>query len=83
LAKTREEYADGTQFDSNDSYNFVLGAGKVIRGMELGVSSMKPREVVELRIRSDYAYGPEGYRKSNGDVLVPPFATLLFHAKLQ
>jgi hypothetical protein len=83
LAKTRAEYADGMEFDSSDSYNFVLGSGKVIRGMELGVSSMRAGEVAELRIRSDYAYGPEGYRKSNGDVLVPPFATLLFHIKLQ
>ena len=91
LQKAREEFPNGTEFDSNDSYSFTLVGSttssstkrKVIQGMELGVSSMKPGEVAKLKIRSDYAYGPEGYRKSNGDVMIPPFATLLFEITLQ
>ena len=83
LSKSRKEYPDGTEFDSNDSYEFVLGAGKVIKGMEIGIASMQPGEKAKIRIRSDYAYGSEGCRKANGDVLVPPFATLAFTIDLQ
>jgi peptidylprolyl isomerase len=59
-----------------------LVAGKVIPGMQAGITSMKPGETAQLKIRSDYAYGSEGYRKRNGDVMVPPFATLQFELKL-
>jgi hypothetical protein len=84
LATSRQEYPPGMEYDSNDNYEFTLGSGKLIRGMELaGVASMKPGETAEIQMRSDYAYGPEGYRKRNGDVMVPPFATLSFQVQLK
>jgi hypothetical protein len=82
LATTLQEFPPGTVFDENDSFEFTLGT-KVIKGMDLGVSSMLSGETSLLRIRCDYAYGGEGYRKKNGDVMVPPFATLQFKLTLQ
>jgi FKBP-type peptidyl-prolyl cis-trans isomerase len=82
LANNRNEFPPGFGFDSSENYECTLGSGKLIRGMEEGLASMKPGEEAELSIRSDYAYGAEGYRKRNGDVLVPPFATLSFEVKL-
>lgn len=86
LAKQQEDYPPGYEFDSSASrgknYSFVLGAGKVIRAMELAVSTMRVGERAMLVCRSDYAYGPEGLRTSKGDVIVPPFATLCFDLRL-
>jgi hypothetical protein len=83
LATTLQEFPPGILFDENDSFKFTLGTAKVIKGMDLGVLSMLPGETCLLRIRCDYAYGGEGYRKKNGDVMVPPFATLQFQLTLQ
>jgi FKBP-type peptidyl-prolyl cis-trans isomerase len=82
LATTRNEFTVGHVFDSYSEYQFIRGQTKLIRGMELGIAAMKPGEVAVLVIRSDYAYGSEGYRKTNGDVMVPPFATLQFEVKI-
>lgn len=87
LAKTATEYPAGTQFDSNKHrgdapYSFVLGKKKAIRAMELSVASMKEGEHAEIICRADYAYGKEGYRKADGDVMVPEYATLCFDIKL-
>lgn len=88
LAKAVQEYPAGTQFDSNQDrnegapYSFVLGNKKAIRAMELAVASMKQGERAELKCRTDYAYGKEGIRKANGDVMVPEYATLCFDISL-
>lgn len=83
LATTRSEFPVGTEFDSQDNYEVIIGPdGKVISGMKLGIAKMAPGETALLRIRSDYGYGGEGYRKRNGDVMVPPFATLEFEITL-
>jgi FKBP-type peptidyl-prolyl cis-trans isomerase len=82
LATTRNEFTVGHVFDSYSEYQFIRGQTKLIRGMELGIAAMKPGEVAVLVIRSDYAYGSEGYSKTNGDVMVPPFATLQFEVKI-
>lgn len=87
LAKVVEEHPAGTQFDSNkeranEPYHFQLGKGKVIRAMDMAVATMKVGERIEMKCRTDYAYGAEGVRKRNGDVMVPPFATLCFDIKL-
>lgn len=82
LKTTRSEYPAGMEFDSNDRYEIKQGGGggnrKIIRGMQIGIDSMRVREVAMVRIRSDYGYGSEGYRKRTGEVVVPPFATLEF-----
>lgn len=86
LRGVHEEYPIGLEFDSNkergEPYSFVLGKGKVVRGMDLGVASMKFGERSRIVCRADYAYGAEGYRKRNGDVMVPPFASLCFEVTL-
>lgn len=86
ISKQQEDYAPGSEFDSSISrgknYSFVLGAGKVIKAMDLAVGTMKVGERARLVCRADYGYGSEGLRTSKGDVMVPPFATLCFDLKL-
>eukprot|EP00980_Cylindrotheca_fusiformis_P010467 scaffold2322_cov135-Cylindrotheca_fusiformis.AAC.26 len=82
LASTRQELPKGHVFDSNPEYSYELGSNKLIKGMEIGLSSMTPGEWALITVRSDYGYGSEGYRKANGDVIVPPFATLVFEIQL-
>jgi hypothetical protein len=86
LAKQQVDFPAGTEFDSSKErgpFKFTLGAGKAIRAYDLAVATMKGGERAEIICRADYAYGAEGYRKRNGDVVVPPFATLRFIIKLQ
>ena len=85
LAKQQEDFPVGTEFDSSKErgpFAFTLGEGKAIQAYELAVPTMKQGERAEVICRADYAYGSEGYRKRNGDVIVPPFATLCFHITL-
>jgi len=86
LKAASDEYPEGTQFDSSlergKSYEFVLGQGKAIQAMELLVATMKVGEKAKVVCRSDFGYGSEGYRKSTGEVVVPPFATLNFEVTL-
>lgn len=69
---------NGTKFDASydrgEPFTFRLGAGRVIRGWDLGVVGMKPGETRLLRIRPELAYGERG--TPGGPV--PPDATLLF-----
>lgn len=86
LAKQQLDHEAGTEFDSSikrgKNFSFTLGGGKVIKAMDLAVSSMQVGEKAQLICRSDYAYGSEGLRSSKGDIIVPPFATLCFDLKL-
>ena len=86
IAKQQQNHETGAEFDSSiergKNFSFVLGGGKVIKAMDLIVSTMKVGEQAELICRSDYAYGSEGLRSSKGDIIVPPFATLHFRLKL-
>jgi FKBP-type peptidyl-prolyl cis-trans isomerase len=82
LAKIRDEFPVGTVFDEKDTFPFELGKKRIIRGMELGVKSMKVGEISKIVVRCDFAYGGEGLRKSSGIILVPPFATLCFEIEL-
>jgi FKBP-type peptidyl-prolyl cis-trans isomerase 2 len=81
LATTRVEFPAGVEFDANKDWQFVLGKGKVIKGMELGVASMTRGEVAQIKCRCDYAYRAEGCRQ-RGNVMVPPFCTILFELRL-
>mmetsp|Transcript_2992 Transcript_2992/g.7047 ORF Transcript_2992/g.7047 Transcript_2992/m.7047 type:complete len:269 (-) Transcript_2992:971-1777(-) len=82
LTTTRAELPYGHVFDTNPEYSYELGSNKLIKGMEIGLATMKPGEWSIITIRSDYGYGSEGYRKANGDVVVPPFATMNFEVQL-
>lgn len=72
---------DGTKFDSSrdrgDQFSFVLGQGKVIKGWDVGVATMKRGELAVLTCRSDYAYGDTGSPPT-----IPPKATLCFEVEL-
>lgn len=85
IGKQQDDFPVGTEFDSSKErgpFKFTLGQGKAIQAYEVAVATMKEGERAEVICRSDYAYGPEGFRRANGDVVVPPFATLCFDINL-
>ena len=71
----------GNKFDSSvdrgQTFNFPLGAGRVIRGWDQGVAGMQIGEVRELTIAPEMGYGDRGA----GNV-IPPGATLVFEVEL-
>ena len=72
--------ADGSQFDSsvdkNIPFPFLLGAGRVIKGWDIGVVGMKVGEKRMLTIPPELAYG------ANGFLTIPPNATLTFEVQM-
>jgi FKBP-type peptidyl-prolyl cis-trans isomerase len=52
---------DGTKFDSsrdrNTPFEFILGAGQVIKGWEEGIGLMTKGQLCRLTCSPDYAYG--------------------------
>jgi FKBP-type peptidyl-prolyl cis-trans isomerase len=71
---------DGTKFDSsrdrNDPISLRLGAGRVIRGWDLGLVGMKHGEKRLLLIPPNLGYG------SSGAGPIPPDATLVFAVEI-
>ena len=63
--------------DDGTTFTFEVGKGKVIRGWDVGVATMRVGERAELVCRSDAAYGAAG---SPPDI--PPDATLTFVVEL-
>lgn len=68
-------FLDGEEFDSG-VYEFILGAGRVIRGWDEGISYMNEGGKATLIIPSSLAYGSYG----SGDI--PAYAPLLFEVEL-
>lgn len=72
---------NGTRFDSsvlkNRSFQFELGAGRVIAGWEEGVAGMAVGGIRQLIIPSHLGYGIAGAGK-----VIPPNATLIFEVQL-
>lgn len=70
----------GLQFDSTESRGgptlFAIGDGRVIPGLDQGVSTMRLGGKRRLVVPHELAYG------RNGSAPIPPFATLLFDVEL-
>jgi FKBP-type peptidyl-prolyl cis-trans isomerase len=71
---------DGSVFDQSvgrGPFQFPLGAGKVIKGWDIGVEGMKVGGKRKLTIPSDLAYGSRG-----AGSVIPPDAALIFEVEL-
>jgi FKBP-type peptidyl-prolyl cis-trans isomerase len=72
---------NGKKFDSSvgtgKPFDFMLGAGQVIKGWDEGIVGMKVGGKRQLRIPPDLAYGVKGF-----STLIPPNSTLIFDVRL-
>jgi len=72
---------DGTKFDSSvdrgDPFETEIGIGRVIKGWDAVVPTMKINEKASVLIQADYAYGEHGSPPT-----IPPNSPLIFEIEL-
>ena len=63
LGKNRDLTAKfwSTKDPGQQPFSFVIGQGKVIKGWDEGVMTMKKGEVASIKCSPDYAYGSGGF----------------------
>ena len=66
-----------SSFERNEPYEFIIGEGKVIKGWEIGIKSMKLGEKAKFEILPNY-----GYKKKGIPPIIPPNAKLFFEIEL-
>ena len=77
---------NGTKFDSSLDrgvpIDFVLGAGRVIKGWDQGILGMKVGEKKTLTIPPELGYGAQAIPDGRGNILIPANSTLIFDVEL-
>jgi FKBP-type peptidyl-prolyl cis-trans isomerase FkpA len=77
---------DGKKFDSSMDHGkplpVTLGAGNVIKGWDEGVPGMKEGGKRKLLIPPELAYGAKGVKNSEGVIVIPPDAELVFEVEV-
>ena len=64
--------------DSGKPFSFNAGVGKVIRGWDEGILTMKVGESARFKLSADYAYGAYGFPSWG----IPPNQPLIFDIEL-
>lgn len=78
VVKYEGKLDDGTVFDSASSFEFILGAGEVIKGWDQGIHGLKVGGKRLLHVPSKLGYGKRGAPPE-----IPPNADLHFTVTLK
>ena len=79
ISFTAFKYADGEEFENSktqEPFEFTLGTGQVIRGLDAGLQGMCRGERRRVTIPAGLGYGARGVGQ------VPPGATLVYDVEL-
>jgi len=72
--------ADGTIFDAAEGFEFTLGTGAVIAGLDGGIAGLRMGQEARLIVHHILAYGAKGTTGARAEI--PPFAHLEFSVRL-
>lgn len=77
---TSSQESDFIEFDSSkengEPMSFTLGKEEVVKGLELGIPTMRKGELAKFKMTPEFGYGPVGTSK------VPGGATLIYEVEL-